>query len=84
MSFHQKITKMSQTIKTLNATITQLFKELFEFIRVYYAIPIILVLSETKLSDFIEKCFFLLYFIILEIFQSLHTLNTAFNSSPTK
>lgn len=49
---------MSQTIKFLNATITQLFKELFEVIRVYYAIPIILVLSETKLSDFIEKCFF--------------------------
>lgn len=45
---------MSQTIKFLNATITQLF----EVIRVYYAIPIILVLSETKLSDFIEKCFF--------------------------
>lgn len=49
---------MSQTIKFLNATITQLFKELFEVIRVYYAIPNILVSSETKLSDFIEKCFF--------------------------
>lgn len=75
---------MSQTIKTLNATITQLFKELFEVIRVYYAIPIILVLSEIKLSDFIGKCFFLLYFIILEISQLLHMPNTAFNSSPTK
>lgn len=52
---------MSQTIKFLNATITQLFKELFEVIRVYYAIPIILVLSETKLSDFIEKCFFIIF-----------------------
>lgn len=49
---------MSQTIKTLNATITQLFKDSLEVVRVYYAIPIILVLSEIKWSDFIEKCFF--------------------------